>query len=782
MKGKFLKVLSLLMIAVICFGTFTPAIGVGNQVEDVIEMLESIDTVQQMHSKRSSYSAGSYHYDITTTKDSIIAKHVSARTGYESYVEEMTAKREAARKAYEALSEEEKAQIDPALVAKLSDELPTTFNIGEFAVTPRNDEYSFEAVDGGPGYGYEVSNYMVSGNIPQTFILVDTSDGATSWKADGEYVYGESNYLLAYCCDVETGLEYGTDYKRVNLEDSKYFDANESQHIRAILENSYPFVTMDEMKENLKKRGMDAEFVDSLNRADLISAVQMAVWSYANINDAAANGLEYFATVDIKNNTGIYFTPLHDYGSEIWEWTPKKRQRTYDARPQYRVNTLGEFLCNLQPVEAEKDQVVISEIEVVRTELVSAHDDIYDITVFVTLNGGGDYRDNLNISATAYSENADGTLNVTSSAEKKAERENDSYAIDISAKAGDRISIEVDGRQYLAKGVYFYDPEGGRDISQSLVGVSEGYTNVRAEREVTFNAPDYNIEAPAEVTITEGKKTKLEVTVVPEIGAPGVEYSSSDESVVKVDEDGYIEAVGDGTATITVTLKGDDPKTVTINITVDKKEYIIDTPEKVEIKTGITELIYFKVTPDEITPTFSSADESIAKVDEYGNVTGVAPGKTTIYIDFGDAGIRAVPVTVVAPATPAIPSIPKTHHVCFGKTDGIGWYEVSVNGGDFFPQGPNSTLEVAEGSILVVRVQDMWIDDEFDFYVNGEKVPLDPANTITVVVDGYMLIGALSMDVPVPDVDESLTLFQRIIRAIKAFFQWLGEWFDGWFN
>ena len=77
----------------------------------------------------------------------------------------------------------------------------------------------------------------------------------------------------------------------------------------------------------------------------------------------------------------------------------------------------------------------------------------------------------------------------------------------------------------------------------------------------------------------------------------------------------------------------------------------------------------------------------------------------------------------------------------------------------------------------MVRVQDMWIDDEFDFYVNGEKVPLDPANTITVVVDGYMLIGALSMDVPVPDVEESLTLFQRIIRAIKAFFQWIAGWF-----
>ena len=297
-----------------------------------------------------------------------------------------------------------------------------------------------------------------------------------------------------------------------------------------------------------------------------------------------------------------------------------------------------------------------------------------------------------------------------------------------------------------------------------------------------------------EFTLTEGDKDKIEVTVTPDDATnKKVTYESSDESIVKVDENGNIEAVGEGEATITVTTE-DGKKQVTVTVKVEKKdepeqpdipdvpeepEYTIEVIDKLEIKQGVTELIYVKVTPNDgsLRPTFSSADESIAKVDEFGNVTGVSAGTTTIYVSFPNGEVRAVIVTVPAPIVPGIPSIPKTHHVCFGKTDGIGWYEVSVNGGDFFPQGPNSTLEVAEGSILVVRVQDMWIDDEFDFYVNGEKVPLDPANTITVVVDGYMLIGALSMDVPVPDVEESLTLFQRIIRAIKAFFQWIAGWF-----
>lgn len=779
MKAKMNKVLAFIMSVVICMGLFVCVAEAESEVLAVIGQLESIDTLQQMQNKRYTYTASS-HYDINTTKESIINSHDSARNRYETYVADMLEKREAARVAYESLTDAQKSQLDEALVARLSDELPTVFNAKEIPVTPRNDEYCFETAAGGTGYGYEVSNHMISGEIPQTFILVDTSDGKTSWTPNGRYSYGESNYEITYCCDIETPIKYGIDYKRVNLEDSGYFDSDSSDRIRAVLQNSYPFVSVDEMKQSLKASGLDEDFVDSITRADMIAAVQMAVWTHANI----ADNLEYFASVDTTKNTGIYFTPLHDYTNEVWDWLPGKRQRSYDPRAQYRVNTLGNFLINLDAVPAEREQIVISEIEVVRTELVAEHDGIYDITVYVTLNGGGDERDNLQITAVSYTENEDGSINATDASTAKAIPDENFYSIDLSARGGDLIRVEIEGEQYLAKGAYFYAPEGGRGASQSLVGIAEGYTHVRAEKETVFTEPEYTIIAPDAVDVTIGERTVLKTEVIPEVGAPAVLYSSSDEDVVKVDEEGNIETVGIGTATITAYLEDDETKVVTITITVKPPEYKIETPEKMEIPEGATELLYVKITPDDgrLKPTFSSADESIARVDEFGNVTGVKAGITTIYIDFGNGEIRAVPVTVIAEADPVLPSVPKTHYICFGKTDGIGWYEVSVNGGDFFPQGPNSTLEVQEGSVLVVRVQDMWIDDEFDFYVNGSKVPMDTANTITVVVDGYMLIGALSMDVEVPDADESLNLFQRIIRAIKNFFGNIGEWFESLFS
>ncbi len=187
------------------------------------------------------------------------------------------------------------------------------------------------------------------------------------------------------------------------------------------------------------------------------------------------------------------------------------------------------------------------------------------------------------------------------------------------------------------------------------------------------------------------------------------------------------------------------------------------------ILTGVPTSI-IKVTPEDakVNVTFSSSDENIAFIDENGKVVGILPGNATIYADFGNGDVRAIPVIVIAPV-----EVPQTFHICFGKTDGIGWYEVSVNGGDFKPQGPNSTLEVEKGSVIVVRVQDMWINDDFTFYVNGKKVEKDSANCITLTVDGYMLIGALSMDTDVPDIEESVSLLQKLINFIKALFNWI---------
>ena len=451
------------------------------EVLAVIKQLEAIETLQDIQSKRNEYKVSSIHYDSTTTDSAVITEHENARAAYETYVSEMFSARLAAKQSYEALSDSQKAQIDSELVAKLDDYLPTSLKTETYSVTSRNDEYVFEAVKGGKGFAYEVSNHMVAGNIPQTFILVDTSDGKTKWTPSGRYVYGESNYEVAYCCDIETPLEYSTDYKRVNLEDSGYYGTDAARHVRAILQNSYPYLTIDEMKANLKAGGLDAEFVDSLTRADLIAAVQMAIWIYANGGDNSG----YFASIDVPKNSGIYFYPLHDYTSECWDWPPGKRQRTYDARAAYRVNNLAYYLCSLEGVEADDGQIVVSDVEVARADLIGGSNDTYSIGMYVHVNGG-DEDDDLKITVTSYSEAEDGTVVLTS---RSSQRVTDQVAeMSIHAKYGDTIEVAVEGTQHLSKGVYLYEPEGGREVSQTLVGVAEGETAVRAEETFTFRS------------------------------------------------------------------------------------------------------------------------------------------------------------------------------------------------------------------------------------------------------------------------------------------------------
>ncbi|MBR5437369.1 MAG: Ig domain-containing protein, partial [Clostridia bacterium] len=315
----------------------------------------------------------------------------------------------------------------------------------------------------------------------------------------------------------------------------------------------------------------------------------------------------------------------------------------------------------------------------------------------------------------------------------------------------------------------------------AIITVTTADGSVKKGVEIHVDVPVKEIVPDEDVIeLNVGEKDKIYVSVKPNNAShKEVSYKSKNPDVVTVDDKGNITAVGEGEATIVIASKYDPSKIATVTVKVTKPPYTIEVPDSFTVYEGETAPLGVVVTPDNgtIIPSYSIADKSVAEIDADGNITGISAGITTVTVSFSNGEIRTVPVVVLAPV-----DIPMKHHVCFGKTDGIGWYEVSVNGGDFFPQGPNSTLEVDEGSILVVRVQDMWIDDEFDFYVNGKKVPMDPANTITVVVDGYMLIGALSMDVPVPDVDESLNIFQKALKAITDFFAKIKNWFSNLFS
>ena len=130
-----------------------------------------------------------------------------------------------------------------------------------------------------------------------------------------------------------------------------------------------------------------------------------------------------------------------------------------------------------------------------------------------------------------------------------------------------------------------------------------------------------------------------------------VQWASSDEEVATIDESGIITAVGSGTAQITVTVEDKAgtiiQKKVILIVTVPVEKIVA--PESLQIEIGGSIELQVETEPESasaIKLAFTSADESVATVDESGKITGVAIGTTTITVTSVDDPIRGTPPSI----------------------------------------------------------------------------------------------------------------------------------------
>ena len=481
MKRIASRFISFLTAALLIAGAAAPAAFTADEdVESVTAQLEAIDTLAQMQSKKSQFTV-SGHYN-AEDPDSV-QEHLDAINGYRNYIIEMRAQRAAAKQAYDALSDSEKEQIPAELAEKLNDTLDTVFRYNSYPITQRFDEYCYEVIFP-RNLVYELSPHFSPGiDMPATIILTNTAElDGNSWTPDGPYSYGTNNYDLTYCCDLEVMPVNGTHYKIGNLEDSGHYGVTSARHIRAIVENSYPFVTIDQMKAG----GLDSDFVDSLTRSDIIAGVQMAIWAYSNMsNERIEQSVFYGGSLDITKQ-GI-MTLIHNYSNEIWDWAPVVRNRkTYNEESAYKVNNLVYYLYNLEGVEPTEEQIVVSDVEMVRAKLKPGSEDKFDIGLYVNINGKLESDDDITITVKSGHDDGNGNFIETDSISIQADTKT-KYPFTITAKAGDTVTVETSGIQNLAKGVYLFEPEGGKEASQSLVGVTEGPARIKATNSFVFN-------------------------------------------------------------------------------------------------------------------------------------------------------------------------------------------------------------------------------------------------------------------------------------------------------
>ena len=160
------------------------------------------------------------------------------------------------------------------------------------------------------------------------------------------------------------------------------------------------------------------------------------------------------------------------------------------------------------------------------------------------------------------------------------------------------------------------------------------------------------------ISLKPGATATLIATVTPETAEDkSLTWSSSDESIVTVDENGNIKAIKEGKATITVTTKDGGYK-ATVIVTVTKDDIAVTgvsfDNKTLNLATGSSTTLKATVSPSDATNkglTWSSSDSSIATVDQNGKVTGKKEGTVTITVTTKDGNYKAT-ITVVVKNEP----------------------------------------------------------------------------------------------------------------------------------
>lgn len=167
-------------------------------------------------------------------------------------------------------------------------------------------------------------------------------------------------------------------------------------------------------------------------------------------------------------------------------------------------------------------------------------------------------------------------------------------------------------------------------MAVSLVGCGVDITSVGLPTDIVLEKGETQ-----QLNIEYGTDDKAEQEKIAEAASKlNLTWSSSDEDVATVDETGLVTAVGAGEADITVSV-ADANISSTTHIKVVILPTGVEAPEtlSLELNGEATKALGAKMTPEDATDVklaYLSSDESVATVDESGNVTAVGVGECTI--------------------------------------------------------------------------------------------------------------------------------------------------------
>ena len=280
---------------------------------------------------------------------------------------------------------------------------------------------------------------------------------------------GAGKQYDVYCCDFETGILASGEriaYRRLTLENSGYYPPEAARKIRAIAFNSYPVLSLEEMKTRMDKAGYTLN--ESVSEEQLLSGAQRAIWQYSN-SDSVNNQAAYNFSLKIKDGYADVIKPP--------EGKYKESGRQYYNEINENVQKVYNYLMSLNGKEASPGGIVLNSVEA--TPLSTGAGGTADVLLKFKLEN--DKHGGISITLNEKDDLTLAANGKTFPSREWRDEGNGEYSVTLQGvTAGENIDVTISGEQYLARDAYFYEPVSGRHAAQCFVGVAEGSTPVFA--------------------------------------------------------------------------------------------------------------------------------------------------------------------------------------------------------------------------------------------------------------------------------------------------------------
>lgn len=165
--------------------------------------------------------------------------------------------------------------------------------------------------------------------------------------------------------------------------------------------------------------------------------------------------------------------------------------------------------------------------------------------------------------------------------------------------------------------------------------------NVKAEKEVKVVVPIESVSLSGDDSILKGETKRLTATINPEDTTDDktITWSSDDENVLFVDQNGQIRGIKEGTANVKAVVAGKETtKQITVN-EIHINSIAIDGDQEFEMIKNQTKNLSVTINPENTTDdkgvVWKTNNEEVARVDNDGKVTALKEGEATITATVG---------------------------------------------------------------------------------------------------------------------------------------------------